>query len=186
MTDLPPVPASIEYHLVPADHAAAAVNALTNSREGKEFVRRSTARAVIIFVLLGLLGNMLDKGWDVFLTAIALALLAVLHFPRYIRFRMRRIIEKRAVAGLCPCAGGRHRMTASDEGLRVTCDAADTLRPWSTIVRVDESKEHVFIVIRSGASYPVLRETMLGGDLGALIASLRAFARRPPATSGDG
>ena len=170
-------PAAIEYHLAADDQGAVAAHYLAHSAAGKRIVTRSAVRALI---LLGAAGAFfaLEDDRPVAIACAAGAVIAFLAIPGYMRWALRRAVERRPVSGLCPCGGGRHRMDASDAGLRITCEAADTLRPWHTIAAVEETAQHLFVMLVGAAGYPVNRETMLAGDLDAFAASARAYRAR--------
>ena len=178
MTTPPVAPATIEYHLTPADQGAMAVHYLERTPDGRSATTKSTLRVTFMLILIGLLYASFSGKWQPAAYFFGAAALAFFLFPWYVRSSLRRTIERRPVSGLCPCRGGRHHMDASDQGLRVICDAADTLRPWQTIASVDETPEHIFLMLHGGIGYVVPRDTMLGGDLAAFYAAAQAFRAR--------
>lgn len=175
----PPVgPVAIEFHLTAADQGAMAVHYLARTPDGRSATTKSTLRVTFMLVLLGLVAMAFTGKWQAAAYFFAGAAIAFFLFPFYVRSSVRRTVERRPVSGLCPCRGGRHHMDATEQGLRVVCDAADTLRPWHAIAAVDETPEHLFLMLHGGIGYVVPRETMLGGDLAAFTAAAHALRAR--------
>jgi hypothetical protein len=137
---------AFEYHLTTDDYAAFNLHHLLTSEMGlrqRRFYRLNLAAATAI--LSSFMIAVLTSDLTVALVAGATGAvvgwaLGVLTWKREIRRNIRRMAKGDALG-----APGRHVLTLDAEGMTEETPNAKVTAPWSSLTRVDETAQHIFI-----------------------------------------
>ena len=143
----------ITYKLSNEDIIALNISYLEQSPDMNRMLRRSTFVTPIFLVLIGFGISHLFKK-DLFVTMPLAIGLGILYYFYYPKWRKSKIINS-AVKNSQNVIGSSNSLELKEEYLIVTQPDVETKVEWRSLLKVDETKGHLFIYIKEGSVFIV-------------------------------
>jgi YcxB-like protein len=162
----------LEYRVEEGDLHAFLDHHMQHSEAARDIRRRQTYGYAFLFAIFGLV------FWFFGEAAVAIAFLVL--GPVWVAWwpaRARRIYRKRALAlyreGQSPMLEGSHVLRLDDAGLVTTTPAAEARIPLTSVQRIVDTPEYVFIYVGAMRALIVPRRRVVRGDVNMFVQELQ-------------
>jgi hypothetical protein len=164
---------SVEYDTTLEDLVEFNLYHLRTSHSGRSMRSRGSFSAGLIGLFLGVLLWMITRNMMFVVLGVGLSVLSVFLYQP-IMVRTARQNARRTIAdGKNKGTIGWHRLTLEETGLREDSEAGSRFTTYTSLERVAETDQLVFIYLSAINAHVIARNRVSSGDLPAFVSALR-------------